>query len=64
MVLERLFFVRLDYPWDMNNMLKGLQEWMFLPDPISKPEIGKIACKYCKFAIFFSISFDLEILKL
>ncbi|XP_052124815.1 piezo-type mechanosensitive ion channel component isoform X3 [Frankliniella occidentalis] len=35
-----------DYPWDMSDMLKGLQEWMFLPDPINKPEIGKIACDF------------------
>lgn len=42
-----------DYPWDMSDILKGLQEWMFLPDPNNKPEIGKIACKKIKVTVSF-----------
>lgn len=34
------------YPWDNTDILKGLQEWMFLPDPMHAPPAYKLMCKY------------------
>ncbi|XP_016841730.1 piezo-type mechanosensitive ion channel component isoform X3 [Nasonia vitripennis] len=36
----------IDYPWRDSDILRGLQEWMFLPDPDSRPNPKKLMCDF------------------
>ncbi|KAG8263218.1 hypothetical protein J6590_038107 [Homalodisca vitripennis] len=49
------------YPWDETEILQGIQEWMFLPDPIHPPPAYKLMCDFvvlllvCRQALVFRI---------
>ncbi|XP_054282904.1 piezo-type mechanosensitive ion channel component isoform X3 [Macrosteles quadrilineatus] len=49
------------YPWDDTEILLGIQEWMFLPDPIHPPPAYKLMCDFvllllvCRQALVFRI---------
>ena len=36
-----------EYPWSESKTLRGLQEWMYLPDPDFPPNARKLMCKAC-----------------
>lgn len=38
----------LDYPWSDSDVMRSLQEWMYLPDPDSPPNSKKLICKFDK----------------
>jgi len=39
----------LEYPWNQSQLMRNLQEWMFLPDPVYPPAAYKLVCKYTCF---------------
>ncbi|XP_012229785.1 piezo-type mechanosensitive ion channel component isoform X2 [Linepithema humile] len=36
----------IDYPWGESEVMRGLQEWMYLPDPDSPPNPKKLICDF------------------
>lgn len=46
----------LEYPWNQSVMLRNLQQWMFLPNPVYPLAAYKLVCKYTCFWREFSCS--------
>jgi len=40
------FKFALDYPWSESEVMRRLQEWMYLPDPDFPPNSRKLICKF------------------
>jgi len=35
----------LEYPWNQSQLMRNIQEWMFLPDPVHPPAAWKLVSK-------------------
>lgn len=44
-IIIMLFGSILEYPWGESEVMRRLQEWMFLPDPDFPPNPKKLICK-------------------
>ncbi|XP_023706983.1 piezo-type mechanosensitive ion channel component isoform X4 [Cryptotermes secundus] len=51
----------IEYPWNQSLILRNLQEWMFLPDPVHPPAAYKLVCDFvllmlvCRQSLVFRI---------
>jgi len=48
----------LEYPWKQSQLMRNLQEWMFLPDPVYPPTAKKLVCEYTYFRRKFWCSLE------
>jgi hypothetical protein len=39
----------LEYPWNQSQLMRDVQEWMFLPDPEYPLAAKKLVCEYTFF---------------
>jgi hypothetical protein len=50
MYVKRMQYdIILEYPWNQEQIMRNVQEWMFLPDPEYPPAAYKLVCKYTYF---------------